>query len=362
MGAADRKKRESGIELLRILAMLLIILSHIPRFYAGGVDPLSASGLALALLTDAGRVAVNLFLLVGVWFMVDWEFKASRPLKLYLSVLGYAVPLTAVAWATGHGAGAGETLRCFFPLLGRPLWFVSAYLTLLSLTPFLRKVRDLPLPAFGRLVLLLSVFTCGVCTLPDPQLTYFGDTVWFVFVYLFMAWFRRSVLLPKAFAVRRLLLVVGLAGYAALVLLSVRPSAVSSFAGQCLFDFKTLPNFFVSLCLFLFFAGLKIGCVPWINALARPALAAYVVHQMPSFAPFLWACLFPVARYGVSPGLGGRLVLTALGVYALAAVLEALRVRLVEPLVIRSGGFKWLCARIEGFYAPVLARDGKERT
>jgi len=350
MKATDRKGRESGIELLRILAMLLIVISHIPRFYE--------ASLSLGLLANAGRVAVNLFLLVGVWFMVDWEFRASRPLRLYLSVLCYAVPLTAVGWLTGHGVGIGETMRCFLPLMGRPLWFVSAYLTLLLLTPFLEKVRSLSVTAHGRLVFLTAVFTCGVCTLPDPQLSYFGDTVWFVFAYLFMSWFKRSPFLSVALSWRRILSVAGLLGYGALVFLAARPGVVSSFAGQCLFDFKTLPNFLVAFCLFLFFVGLRIGSVSWINALARPALAAYIVHQMPSFMPCLWGAVFPIARSGTQC-VGGMLVLTAVGVYALAAILEAARARFVEPLLVGSRGFAWLCAKIDGFYAPILVH-GKE--
>lgn len=88
MGIAGKEKRRSGLELLRIIAMFLIVFGH---FYGQSdvmrfIDPHSATAVIVAILGNASRVSVNLFLIVAVWFMVGRDFKAERLIKTWVTV------------------------------------------------------------------------------------------------------------------------------------------------------------------------------------------------------------------------------------------------------------------------------------
>lgn len=88
MGIAGKEKRRSGLELLRIIAMFLIVFGHfcgqsdVMRF----IEPHSATAVIVAILGNASRVSVNLFLIVAVWFMVGSDFKAERLIKTWITV------------------------------------------------------------------------------------------------------------------------------------------------------------------------------------------------------------------------------------------------------------------------------------
>lgn len=90
------QKRCANIELLRIVSMLLIIMGH----FVGQNDVmkrLNGTPLCAAVLSgSASRIAVNVFLVIGVWFMLDKEFSAKRILVLYGEVWFYGIALTAI--------------------------------------------------------------------------------------------------------------------------------------------------------------------------------------------------------------------------------------------------------------------------
>ena len=75
MGVKKRfKNRESGIELLRIIAMLLIVLHHEVMHNALPVldQELSVKKLTLQLFYfTPGKVGIALFFIISAWFVVD---------------------------------------------------------------------------------------------------------------------------------------------------------------------------------------------------------------------------------------------------------------------------------------------------
>lgn len=68
--------------------MFLIVFGHfcgqsdVMRF----IEPHSATAVIVAILGNASRVSVNLFLIVAVWFMVGSDFKAERLIKTWTTV------------------------------------------------------------------------------------------------------------------------------------------------------------------------------------------------------------------------------------------------------------------------------------
>lgn len=329
------KPRQSSIELLRILAMLMIVSGHF----------LGQSGLAavhpsfgMLLASSGARWACNLFLIVGCWFMVDAEFSLKRVGKLYLTVITYTVPLTILALVCGGHPGMKDVMRGFLPFTGRALWFASAYISLMLLTPWLRRVFELPMRSLGLLVGLLTVLLSGVCTLPDEQMCYAIDCCWFVYVYLAVGWAKRALFEQNCGLWTRrwfkwVCLAAGLAIYVGLVFLRGHAGGfVATWSGQCLSDFKTLPNFLSAVLVFAFFIRCDIGSIGWINRLAKPAFAVYVIHQTPAFFPFLWERICCVAAWQDSPWWWAMAIGVVLVVYCAGLALESLRVRMWNGL------------------------------
>ena len=98
-------RRNSSLELLRILSMIAIIGYH---FYTqtaiGSADDSSVSACTAMFLGAFGRTGVNVFVIIGAWFLIDMRFKSMRLIRLYVPCFCYGLAITLVIVLTGHTA------------------------------------------------------------------------------------------------------------------------------------------------------------------------------------------------------------------------------------------------------------------
>lgn len=184
--------RNSNIELLRIIAMFFIVAGHFILQSGDVVYSFCINDYILIFLGSASRIAVNVFLIIGVWYMVDSCFSAERILKLYIQVITYSVPITIIMlFLNKENVSAKDFARGILPFWGRGLWFASAYITLMLFKPLLDKILEWSKRELGCLVGLLLVFISLVSTFPDVQEGYVIDSVWFLVVYLFVGYIKK---------------------------------------------------------------------------------------------------------------------------------------------------------------------------
>lgn len=186
-----KKERNSNIELLRIICMLFIVAGHFIGQTGFLDNSLTLNNILLAIFGSGARIATNIFLLIAVWFLVDKEYNPKRVLMMYLQLLFYTAIFTIVALLLKANPSIKDTLRGFLPFFGRALWFVSAYITLSLLTPILKRFFDLPIKQQITFDIISFVLVSGVSTLPDAQTFYLVDSLWFIFVYLWIGTYKR---------------------------------------------------------------------------------------------------------------------------------------------------------------------------
>ena len=282
------KLRQSNFELLRILAILMVVMEHFVRQSgllesgAGTYDDINA------FLGSGARIAVNIFILVGSWFMVDSDFKPGKALKLYLETAFYCIPITLLMAMLGTAGDARNIIQGMLPFFGRPVWFATAYISLMILTPFLNKAFLMPSKAQSRLVGELFVLVCVASTIPSfSNIDYIADLSWFCVVYLGVGWAKRNGILSRSTTGKWLALAAGALIYAGLCL-AARTPLLSWPANYWLDNIRTLPNIACALCIFAFFLKTDMGHMKFVNFFSRSVFAVYIVHQVPAFREFLW--------------------------------------------------------------------------
>lgn len=213
--------RRSGLELLRIVAMVAIIGHHFFVYspWREAVDSIGNDFL-VNLLGCFGRSGVNVFVMVGAWFLTEKPFNSQRMIRLYLACFFYTVCGTAIVlWAwplADQTENVKAMLRALLPLSGSPLWFVSDYLALLFLMPFLNLlVRQLTYEKYKFLVKILLGIYVGIPlaenVMPSINVSQwfilYNDFIWFVVLYLLVAFVKlhgreqfERVLPPPIFA------------------------------------------------------------------------------------------------------------------------------------------------------------------
>lgn len=132
-----RTPRQSNIELLRIVAMTMIVLHHIvvhARIDTGFGEP------ALFYLESICMFGVDIFVMISGWFRLRLSVRSVVRLSALVLVFG-AIDLLLFRWGAGTFPKSGTDLLCFgaLPLIYSQYWFILNYFLLMLLAPLLNK-------------------------------------------------------------------------------------------------------------------------------------------------------------------------------------------------------------------------------
>ena len=197
------KKRQANFELLRIIAMYMVVILHYLNHYVGSLFfDLKTDGLTITavVLESFCIVAVNAYVLLSGYFLSARPFSLRRLVCLILQVLFYTI-LIPVLLAFLGVLSFSEILNPYrvwnslFPVQSGHYWFVSAYVVMALFSPFLNAALDklekkqLELALAG-----LLVFFCAGKSLSPLQFAtdrYGYDFGWFLVLYLLGGYLRK---------------------------------------------------------------------------------------------------------------------------------------------------------------------------
>lgn len=197
----NKTMRMASIELLRSIAMLMVITLH--YLDKGGIltslsQTQSAGGYSAWILKSFCIVAVNTYVLISGYFLVESGFKLRRLITLIAQVLFYSVLVPAVLLLCGVLPVSELTLYHFlnyvFPVQMEQYWFATAYVLMYLFAPVLSAgVKQMSrIQLRNTIWLLVAVFSLSKTILPF-QLTidrHGYDVVWFLCLFLIAAYIR----------------------------------------------------------------------------------------------------------------------------------------------------------------------------
>jgi len=194
-------KRHANFELLRIAAMLMIITLH--YLVKGNVavsyaESRSAVNYAAWLVEAFCIVAVDCYVLLSGYFLVESEWKPGRVLSLLCQILFYSllipVAMLCIGMLSWGELGLYDWLGFLFPIGTEHYWFATAYLFLYLFAPVLAAgIKKLEKKTLQKIiVLLLLFFSVGKSVLPFSFVTdrYGYDYGWFLCLFLIAAYLR----------------------------------------------------------------------------------------------------------------------------------------------------------------------------
>lgn len=304
--------RNSSIELLRIVAMFMILVHHFIMHNAYDWLDLSPAPLRLfvqVFLVSSGKIGAAIFFVITAWFFVNREqrFKTcvSRVWQLEKEILFYSV-LLAVGFflMDRHDIGNSMFIHSFLPLTWNVWWYPTAYATFLLLLPFLwRGLHTLGKRAhFGLCVTMLFLY--GFIGLIPGTMNVSG--VW-EFVYLFVLvsayrWYLEEHVRSQ----RRLGWVLVGIGMAVVLVYAVASLGTATLTGgrggtfAFVTDDTRLPVVFVALGMFLVFEDH--AWHNWfVNLLAGSAFAVYLITDYPPSRAVLWSGSLDLRNAALDP-------------------------------------------------------------
>jgi len=350
------KNRQANFELLRIIAMLMVVTMH--YLMKGNVaSSMAEDGSVVNLLTwfiqSACIVAVNVYVLISGYFLVTAEWKISRLLKLVLQILCYSIGVPLVCLCLGVGNVAQWSVYdwgvAIFPLQMEHYWFATAYIVLYLLVPILsvavQKMEKKQLQVtIGVLVLFFSV---GKSIIPIliPTDRYGYDFGWFICLFLIAAYIRLYGIqflnnTRKALIIYLILVVTIFAYSAGLGWLTRSYDLPLSYAMDMVHCYNHILVLGASVALF---CGIRYFRIPKGNfskivcAVAPYTFGVYLLHENIAIRQ-LWQSWFGVESVKGSFMFLPHMLITVLVVFVISIIVDYVRsivFQVVEKLLLR---------------------------
>lgn len=301
----NSRMRKSGIELLRIILMLQVVFLHVCD-YGGFTKNMQDIGLFPTaffwLVFYSSRTPVYVYMLLLGYFSVSSLSSQTlsgiipKVKKTYLPMLFYSLVIPAVVWLSGITTfDITELIKAFLPVLSR-LWpFMTLYLVVVILSPFLNRcLNNLSKKEFAVLIgILFFIFSIwnmfgnlspvnNVIGVDKVVNTEGGKSLYgYVFMYILGAFVRLHVKRYDRAKLRFLAVFFGLA-------------AVNTALIYIIPDYKDVSMFndnpisvIQGVCLLLYFRDLKFRSRA-INHIALMNLGVYMIHEHPMMRSILW--------------------------------------------------------------------------
>lgn len=345
--------RERNFEVMRTWAMFSIVIYHcmchgIGSDYAFDLQlPVSLFNFTFSdFILVIGSIAVNLYVLVSGYFLVNARFKVSRIIRTWVSALFYSVIITTMFLLLSLEPWSIVTLgKSFFPLSTDAYWFVTQYIGLLILSPFLAMlVGQLSYRQYVALLIGMGLMVLSV--IPDFPLgkrfsISHGNSVW-SFVYLFfIAGFIRLHL--KRIPMGKLAMII--LGLALLTMVSEMVLGFHNGVGHLLWFNYNGILLFLSVAVFVFIRQQQIpetGIWSMMVKVAPYTFGVYLIHDHLLMRDWIWKTL-SMTSYANQWIYALAVMVVCVLIFAICILIDTVRKRLfailkIDDLMIRLDG------------------------
>lgn len=314
--AMEGKKRNSSIELLRIICIFGIILMHTIAY--GGNELSEMNRYLLIFVNCFTNLGVTCFMLISGYFGV--RFQLEKLVKLDLMIIFYSFVHLGIRLFLDVPVGKTDVLSAIFPILSNQYWYMTAYFIIVILSKYINQIPEkLSMAAFRRLLLIL-IFLFSVV----PTVLHFDilgsegkNVVHMTLIYLIGRYIR--IYDERQYDNRRVALVLSGSIFVTAVL-EMALYAVTGYYSMFYRDCSAL-TICSAILLFTLFRNIRFEN-RIINRIAGSVLAVYVFSF--GFQRLVYQ-LIPLEEYAFSPMLFPRIFLFAPCVVAGCIVIDQLR-------------------------------------
>lgn len=336
-------KRESNIELLRLVCMFLIVFQHCIHLCAfpeiWDVSAMSTELCAASLLVGLTYIAVNCFVLISGYYGIKLKLRSA--LNIYLictiyALCGYLLHL----YIDGAHIGKGLLYSSIFCISHSKLWFVKCYVGLMLLSPLLNAAMD-------NMSKKTYLWVIGLLTV---QNVYFGfvwqDEVFnangyaianFAYIYMIGGYIRRYVNIEWCYRHRveniGVYLITSLLWAGSIILQRYVPMPYE----EWLWGYNNPFTLLGAISFFMLFLSIPNFYKKTINWLAAGTFAVYLVHCDGYMGEYIISYIRTVANYihteyGVVLTVVGMLLMSIVMLLSIC-VIDKIRSAITQPIV-----------------------------
>lgn len=326
-------KRRTNFELLRIVAMIMILFHHFACHSSFVFDGLSIGRLWINLISIGGGIGVSLFVLITGYFMIEKEkLKVSKLVKLWLELLFYDLLIYFIFVIFKlTNFNIKDLIFRFMPITNREWWFASTYFVLILFTPLINVMLDRISKETYKKYLIIGFICFSIIPTFINRGFESNNLIWFIFIYSVGAYIR---LYENDFKYRSgecilCSLILLILTYILKTCLDISSINILNAFSLRLYDLKSFALFAISLFMFIGFKNMNIKDNDYINIIAKATFGVYLIHDNNFVRPYLWNFI-NAPKYTNSVFIIIYSILIVIVIYSICTIIELLRIKFIE--------------------------------
>lgn len=336
------KNRNIGLDFLRIISMLMIVMLH--YLAKGGflwnTDPNTFLWYFIWFIEALCLISVNCYVLISAYFLTDSkEVKMKKVIGLWGEMLFYSVSISVILALAGVPLSIKDIIYTISPFLTKSYWFINTYILMYLLHPFINKVVwSINKKEFQRLLIILVIFfSLEQSVLPIPEMT-LDETggygiIWFMVLYFVGAYIKRFEKECKFLSGKINCIIFFGTGILLLLSRTILSNVLSRFEvdgkyADIWYSYNSIPVFIASIVIFLHFLHIDInhrGSRRLIIGVGGATLGVYLIHEQVKLRQILWKDALGVDKYYNSPMMIVNMIVIVIGIFGICVLIEMFR-------------------------------------
>ena len=327
------EKKASNFELLRIISMFLIVAGHVTwqsKFSYNELNLLHR--ISIQALWMGGELGVWGFTLIAAYFLSQSRFKLKSLKKIWGITLFYSISIYLLL-VVFHiiPINLKDVIKSFFPVLTGNYWYVSAYIGMYLLVPYMNLViKHLDKKTYQKFILLMFFMFSVLPYLKNITVVTNNNSVFnLVYIYFIGGYLRKySSDFSRDKMKYYVMLFIG-----SLLLMLVSIFFLDIIKPKSWFIFLTTSSPLEALAgvfLFLIAKNVTISYNGVINKIAASTFAVYLIHCQAIFFPILWGKIVRAEQWQFMPYTVGYELLIACIIYCVATLVDFIRIYIVK--------------------------------
>ena len=274
----DKTIRNSSIELLKIIAMFMIALSH----SAQRDEMFNAHIENIAFIRQLGQIGNAIFIVCSAYFLNDSDKnKKEKVINIILDSFCISMIFLIVTLSLGINLSFEMLVKQFIPISLGNNWFITCYLLFYIIHPYLNLIiKNLDKKQFTRLIFGLFVYLVIEFFLKNKL--YYSYLIGFVIIYFIVAYMKEY--LQDFMHNKRLNFIILITGlllsYLILIFTKIVGNNISFFSNKILYWNRFINIIFIFIAISSFNIA---NSIKWkkklINNIASLSLLFYLIHD-----------------------------------------------------------------------------------
>lgn len=357
MKAVNTRARKSNFELLRIVAMLMIIAHH---FASHGIQHdldgnaayvIWRNGSFINKISDClyapgGKIGVGIFFMITGYFLINKYSFSLKKVVLESTFYGVFNSIIYIVFLCAGVLPMPENkinsiliptvLALFNPAIGGVWWFISAYVMLILLLPFLNRILN-NFTQKGYLIFLVVfwIILYSIGSLGTP----YSSVMMGIFFYSIGGFVR---LFGKRIESKRLIIFISVFVVFWVIdayCIYLNASNISIFSGVKVLIINQIQ---ISICwpvcailLFKIFESIDIDSQELVNKIASTTFGVYLIHDFGPFRYFIWEKIFRVDVLYTKQLFPLYAFLVVITIFIVCSGIDMVRQALIEPKMLQ---------------------------